>query len=96
MKGKKQDHDGKLIGTSNENPIINTALYNVENPDGHIAEYTANVIAEILYIQVEGYGYNYSILYEIARHRNTDDTIPMNSGYYDTRTGVKRRVILTK
>ena len=44
MKELKRDHDDKLIGTSNENPILNMALYNVETPNGHIAEYTSNVI----------------------------------------------------
>ena len=33
----KLDHDVKLIGTLNENPILNTAVLNVETPDGHKA-----------------------------------------------------------
>ena len=52
----KRDHNGKFIGTSNENPILNTEVYNVETPDGHKAEYIENIIAEILYIQVDGDG----------------------------------------
>ena len=54
MKKQKRDHNGKLIGTSNDNPIINTAVYNVEDPDGNTDEYTEKVIAENLYIQVDG------------------------------------------
>ena len=59
-------------------------------------EYTENVIAENLYSQVDGNGYNYSMLYEIIGHRKTDDEIPMESGYFKTRTGVKKRLISTK
>ena len=36
-KEQKQYHNGKLIGTSNENPTLNTVVNNVETPDGHIA-----------------------------------------------------------
>ena len=59
MREQKLDHGGKLIGTSNDNPILNTAVYSVETPDGHIAEYTANFIAENLYSHVYRVGYNY-------------------------------------
>ena len=77
-----------MIGEPNDNPIINTAVYIVETPNGHISEYTANIITEILYIQVCVDGYNYSMLYEIVGHRKTNDEIPMESRYYETRTGV--------
>ena len=36
------------------------------------------------------------MLYEIIGHRKIDDSIPIESGYYETRTGVKIRVISTK
>ena len=36
------------------------------------------------------------MLYEIFGHRKIYDAIPMESVYYDTITGVKRRVITTK
>lgn len=39
---RKRDHDNALIGQYNENQILNTALYQVETPDGNIHEYTAN------------------------------------------------------
>ena len=57
--------------------ILNTEVYNIETPNGHIDEYTANDIAENLYSQVDGNEYNYSILYEIVGHRKTDDEILM-------------------
>ena len=47
--GRKRDYDGKPIGTSNSNPILDTRVYDVEFPDGHVEEFTANVIAECIY-----------------------------------------------
>ena len=55
-----------------------------------------NFISENLYSQVDGDGYNHRILYEIVGHRKTDYAILMETGYYEARTGFKRRVITTK
>ena len=96
VKDRKRDHDGKLIGRPHSNPILNTSIYNVETPDGNIMEYSANIIAENLYNQVDDDGYNYNLLYEIIGHRRTEDAIPIEKGYYETRTGIKRRVITTR
>ena len=41
------DKDGKVIGSPNENPYINTALYEVQFEDGTSQAYGANIIAEI-------------------------------------------------
>jgi hypothetical protein len=41
-----RDKDGLPIGTANDNPILDTRLYEVEFPDGHKAALVANVIAE--------------------------------------------------
>ena len=62
VKDRKRDHDGDLIGKTHSNPILNTAVYNVETPDGNLLEYTANVIAENLWNQVDDDGYNYDNL----------------------------------
>ena len=96
VKNRKRDHDGKLLGKYDENPILNTSVYNVESPDGTISEYTANVIAENLWNQVDYDGWDYGQLYEIIGHRKTADAVPIEKGYYETKTGAKRRVITTK
>jgi len=31
----------------NDNPLLNTLIYDVEFPDGNIKKYAANIIAEI-------------------------------------------------
>ena len=96
VKNRKRDHDGGLIGRTDDNPILNTAVYNVETPDGRISEYSANVIAENLWNQVDEDGYDYNQLYEITGHRKNKDAIPIEDGYYETSSGAKRRVITTK
>ena len=53
---RKRDSDGAPVGNSNDNPLLSTAIYNIQTPDGHIAEYTANVIAENLWAQVDDVG----------------------------------------
>ena len=96
VKDRKRDHDGALIGRTNSNPILNTAVYNIETPDGNIQEYTANVIAENMWNQVDDDGYNYNMLYEILGHRKNAEAIDEINGFYETKNGTKRRVITTK
>ena len=96
VKNRKRDHDGKLLGQYNENPILNTSVYNVESTDGIISEYAANIIAENLWNQVDHDGWDYNQLYEIIGHRRAKEAVPIEQGYYETKSGAKRRVITTK
>ena len=96
VKDRKRDHDGKLIGTVHPNPVLNTAVYNVETPDGNIQEYSANVIAENLWDQADDDGYNYKLLFEVIGHRKNDDAINKEDGWIGSRTGARKRVITTK
>ena len=72
------------------------AVYNVETPDGNLQEYIANVIAENLWNQVDDDIYDCDNLYEIISHRKNDDAIYEANGFYETKTGSKRRFITTK
>jgi len=96
--GRKRDHDGELIGKTNDNLILNTAVYNVETPDGMIHEYTANTIAEHLWDQVDDSGWDYSLMYEIVDHRmDPDVAIPKSKGYVEIALGgARHRVVTTK
>ena len=58
----KQDADGNLIGRSNQNPILDTCLYEVEFPGGEITELAANMIAEPMYAQHDVDGNEYLLL----------------------------------
>jgi hypothetical protein len=66
---RKCDNEGNLIGRSNTNPILDTRVFEVQFPDGHIAEYSTNVLAENLYSMVDDEGYETSIFKRIVDHR---------------------------
>ena len=57
------------LGTQNPNPLLDTATYEVKFDDGEVDTYTANIIAEHIYSQVDDDGYNYYVFDEIIDHR---------------------------
>ena len=48
-----RDANGIPIGTANDNPILDSRIYEVEYADGYKASLTANAIAENLFTQVD-------------------------------------------
>jgi hypothetical protein len=66
---RKRDYEGNLIGRSNTNPILVTRVIEVQFPDGHIAEYSTNVLAENLISMVDDEGFETSIFKRIVDHR---------------------------
>jgi hypothetical protein len=73
--GRKHDIHGNPIGKANSNPIFDTRIYQVQLPDGHVEEFTANVIAECLYSQVDDEGRQYVILDDIIDYKVTDESL---------------------
>ena len=49
---------GKLIGTYDENPILNSHLYGVEFTDGEVKEFASNIQAENCMLQVDSNGHH--------------------------------------
>lgn len=64
-----RDANGIPIGTANDNPILDTRIYEVEYLDGHRASLTANTIAENLFAQVDEEGNRFVLLDAIMDHR---------------------------
>jgi hypothetical protein len=67
--GRKRDNEGNLIGQFNNNPLLNTRIYLAEFPDGHIAEYSTNMIAEAVYDSVNDDGYEEQLFHLIVDHQ---------------------------
>ena len=44
-----KDKNGKVKGTYNKNPILDTRVHNVMFPDGVVCQYEENIIAENMY-----------------------------------------------
>ena len=54
---RKRRHDGTLIGTYDSNPILDSRIYEVQFPDGSLADYSTNVLIENIYSQVDDEGF---------------------------------------
>eukprot|EP00934_Nitzschia_sp_Nitz4_P008127 Nitzschia sp. Nitz4//scaffold260_size33533//228//6137//NITZ4_007876-RA/size33533-snap-gene-0.41-mRNA-1//-1//CDS//3329544674//8117//frame0 len=73
VKRRKRGLDGQLRGTANDNPILDTRTYEIEFPDGQVAEYSANVLAENMWSQSDVEGRQYLLLKEIVDHKKDED-----------------------
>ena len=82
--------DGTKKGMAHPNPLFDTQAYLVEFKDGSVAEYTANIIAENIYSQVDQEGRSFSILQEITDHK-VDPKVALNesNGFYLSANGNK-------
>ena len=83
--------DGEPVGTANDNPMLDTRVYEVEFPDGHLEELAANTIAECMYAQVDSEGHRHVLLDEIVDHRKTPDALPMDDAFITQPNGVQKR-----
>lgn len=81
VRGRKRDSNGNLIGHYHENPILDTALYEVEFEDGHVEAFHANQIAESIYSAVDQEGYTYQELKEIIDHKRDGTAIRADDGF---------------
>lgn len=63
---RKRDSDGNPIGVRNANPILDTRVYNLQFPDGHVEAFAANVIAQSLWAQTDDDGNEFLLLQEIT------------------------------
>ena len=66
-----------------------TSLYEVEFDSGETEAYTANIIAEHIYAQVDEEGYTHHMLDEIVDHMKDDTAVSREEGFITTKTGRK-------
>jgi hypothetical protein len=86
--GWKRDADGNPISRRNANPILDSHEYEVKFLDGATDVFTANIIAENLYSQVDAKGNLYSILEEIIDHKSNGTAVSKDDGYKTTKQGI--------
>ena len=87
VKRRKRDAEGLPAGVRNTNPLLDSRQYEVEFPDGATDTFTANLIAENMYSQVDAEGHSYSILSEIVDHRSDGNALSKDDAYISTKTG---------
>ena len=91
---RKRNYDGTLTGTHHPNPLLDTRVYEVDFGDGNYFDYSANIITENLYQQVDNSG-SY-IFKSIVDHRKTESAISKGEGWIKIQSGQNRRLITTK
>ena len=83
--------DGIPIGMANENPILDSRMYEVEYQDGTKASLEANYIAENLFAQVDQEGNRHVLLDEIIDYRVNGREVKLQDAFITTGTGTRRR-----
>lgn len=91
-----RDKDGLPIGTANDNPILDSRLYEVEYADGHKAALAANTIAENMFAQVDDEGHRFVLLDAIVDHRVDGSELRGNDGFITSTNGGRRKRETTK
>ena len=94
--GRATDADGNPAGEYHSNPILNTRVYDVQFPDGMIQQYSANIIAENLYSQVDEDGRRYTMLDDIVEYSNDANAIDKDNGWITNQHGRRTRKVTTK
>ena len=92
VKGRIVGADGRNVGTYDDNPVLNSLVYEVEFSDGRVKEYSANVIAENMMTQVDAEGFTVTMVDGIVDHKvDHAVAVPKTDAYIVSKRGVKRR-----
>ena len=80
--------DGQVTGTYDNNPFLNSIIYDVEFPDGQVKEYAANNIAENMLTQVDSDGMSTTLMEAILDHlRDDEKALQRHDKYVQTKNG---------
>mmetsp|Transcript_10819 Transcript_10819/g.15256 ORF Transcript_10819/g.15256 Transcript_10819/m.15256 type:complete len:380 (+) Transcript_10819:2561-3700(+) len=90
VKKRSRDSYGNLIGTYNDKPQLNTAVYDIEFPDGIIREYAASTIAENIYSQIDESGFHTSRIEAIVDYDRLPHAIPKEQSLITIKSGQQR------
>ena len=86
-----RDTDGIPIGTANENPVLDSRMYEVEYQDSTKASLAANYIAKNLLAQVDQEGNRHVPLDELIDYRVNGREVKLQDAFITTGTGMRRR-----
>jgi hypothetical protein len=81
VKKRRRDAEGSLTERTNHNPILDTALYEVEFKDGRVKAFHANMIADSIYAIVDDNGYTVFELDDIVDHKRDGKAIRADDGF---------------
>ena len=86
-----RDANGIAIGTANENPILDSHIYEVEYQEGTKASLVANYIAKNLFAQVDQEGNRHVLLDELIDYMVNGREVKLQDAFITTGTGTRRR-----
>ena len=72
---RARDNEGNPVGAKNDNPTLDARSCQVEFPDGNIAEYSANVIAENMFAMCDPEGNQHLSLEAIIDHKRDNSAV---------------------
>ena len=84
------DSNANIIGTFDENPVLNSLVYDVEFPYGDVKHYASNFIAGNLLSQIDSSGLYTQVLDKILIHRKLGNSVSMKDTYVTTKRGVRK------
>ena len=90
VKGRSNGIGGGHLGTYDPNQIRNSIIYDVEFPDGEIRPYSANIIVDNMYSQVEAKGHSRSLMESIVDDKEDVNTLLMDNKHVLTRSGQRQ------
>ena len=91
VKSRALGPDGNMVGKYDNNPMLNSIMYEVEFADRTVKEYGANIIAENMLHQVDSEGFSLALMEGIVDFRCDElVAVPMEEKYIITKTGQKR------
>ena len=91
-----KDANGIPIGTADDNPLLDTRMYEVEYLDGEHASLSANHIAENPFTPVDDEGNRQVLMKEIIDYCTNGQEVKQQDAFIKMRTGTKRRRETTK
>jgi len=84
-------NDGSTTGIYDENPALNTMIYDIQFPDEMIEQYGANIIAQNVLDQVEDESGHYSArLKSVLDHRRQGNAVSKAKKYIFSRNGQRK------
>ena len=88
---------GKISGSYDDNPFLNSIIYDVDFPDGQVKEYGTSILVENMSTQVDCDGYSLTLLDAIIDHcMNLDVAVTNDDKYLIMRSRQKRLRKMTK
>ena len=83
--------EGTTLGSYDDNPFLNSIIYDVEFDDGTVKEYGANIIAENNLTQVDSDGLSRTMMKAIICHQKDEATaVSKSDKYVVTKRGQKK------